>query len=171
MNTEVKNMVNIRTSVLEDISTISGVLASSWKSAYRGIVHDEYLDSLSDNHWIDFLNTGMNNETVFSMVLEQGKSMIGAAILSEERKEVHLISFYLIPEKIGHGFGHLFYNGVETELKRRGFAKCVLGVLQDNHRAIRFYETHGFFDTNRRIIAKLGECEYACKIYEKSLLA
>ena len=164
-------MVNVRTSSLEDISTISRVLALSWKSAYRGIVHDEYLDSLSDNHWIDFLNTGMSNNTVFPMVLEQEKNMIGAAILSAEKKEIHLISFYLIPEKIGHGFGHLFYNGVETELKRRGFTKCVLDVLQDNCRAIRFYETHGFLDTNERIIAKLGECEYTCKLYEKTLLA
>ena len=164
-------MIKIRNGDLEDVSAISSVIASSWKSAYRGIVHDEYLDSLNDNHWIDFLNTGMSNQTIFSMVLEKEKDIIGAAILSADKEGIHLLSFYLMPEKIGHGFGHLFYTGVETELKRRGIEKCVLDVLQDNCRAIRFYETHGFLDTDKKTIVNLGDCEYICKLFEKSLLA
>jgi len=163
-------VINIRNGVLEDVSAISNVIASSWKSAYRGIVHDEYLDSLNDSHWIDFLSTGMSGQAVFSMVLEQDEDIIGSAILITEEAQAHLLSFYLVPEMIGYGFGHVFYNGVEAELKRRGFVKCVLDVLQDNDRAIRFYEAHGFLDTNSRITAKLGESEYACKVFEKSLL-
>ena len=112
----------------------------------------------------------MSSKAVFSMVLEQDEDIIGSAILIKEEEQAHLLSFYLAPEIIGHGYGHIFYNGVEAELKRRGFVKCVLDVLLDNDRAIRFYEAHGFRDTNKRIIANLGDCEYTCKLYEKSLL-
>ncbi len=55
-------MVHIRTAGFEDIAAISSILAASWKTAYRGIVNDDYLDLLTDEHWIDFLNTGMNNK-------------------------------------------------------------------------------------------------------------
>ena len=165
-----QNVFSIRNATLEDAGAISCVLASSWKSAYRGIIHDEYLDSLSDNHWVDFLNNAMGNQTAFSMLLEQEKDIIGAAILKAEETELHLLSFYLAPERIGHGLGHLFYTAMEAELKRKGYTKCVLDVLQDNYRAIRFYEAHGFLDTDKRIIAELGKRKYTCRIYEKSLL-
>ena len=162
-------MIQVRGGTLEDVNIISYVLASSWKVAYRGIVHDEYLDLLKDNHWVDYLNYGMKNQAIFTMVLEKEGKLIGAAILNTEAKEAYLISFYLLPEEIGHGYGQLFYSGIEKELVCRGFRKCTLDVLQDNYRAIRFYEKHGFFDTNKKIHTKLGECGYTCKVYEKDI--
>ena len=184
-------MIQVRIASLEDVNEISCVLAASWKSAYRGIVHDEYLDSLNHNHWVKFLIDGIKNknivtkpekrkscscgndqnqvQSIFAMVLEQEEKIIGSAILSEDESKMNLISFYLLPEKIGYGFGHLFWTAIETELKCGGFTKCILDVLQDNHRAIRFYEAHGFLKTNKIINVALGEYEYTCNVYEKSL--
>jgi len=165
-------MVRIRNAGIEDVAAMTRVLASSWKSEYRGIVHDEYLDLLSDNHWVDFLIAGIKNNTIHAMVLEKEQEIIGSAILneSEQENEMNLVSFYLLPETIGRGFGHAFYTGIEIELKKKGFVKCVLDVLEHNYRAIRFYEAHGFMDTNKKIQAKLGEQEYTCNVYEKNLL-
>ena len=162
-------MIHIRTAGFEDISTISKVLSASWKKAYRGIVNDDYLDLLTDGHWIDFLNTGMNNNSVFAMVIEE-QDIIGAAVLSkaEKKNEVNLKAFYLLPDKIGQGIGHVFFNGIEAELKAQGFSECVLDVLENNKRAIRFYEAHGFIDTNSEVIATLGNHEYVCKVYKKN---
>ena len=163
-------MINIRNAGLDDVSTISCVLAASWKSAYRGIVHDEYLDAFDNNHWVDFLNMGLKNKMIFAMVLEEEQNIIGAAILSGDKKDAHLMSFYLLPEKMGQGLGHILYNGIETALRNRGFAKCVLYVLGRNNRAIHFYKTHGFIDINRKVHTKLGKQEYICNTYEKCLL-
>lgn len=52
-------MIQVRIASLEDVNEISYILAASWKSAYRGIVHDEYLDSINHNHWVDFLTAGI----------------------------------------------------------------------------------------------------------------
>ncbi len=163
-------MVSIRTAGFEDIAAISSVLAASWKTAYRGIVNDDYLDLLTDGHWIDFLNTGMNNSSVFAMVIEE-QNIIGAAVLSkaEKEKEINLKAFYLLPDKIGQGFGHAFFNGIEAGLKAQGFSKCVLDVLENNKRAIRFYEAHGFISTDSEMVTTLGSHDYVCKIYEKNL--
>ncbi len=163
-------MRRIRTAGFDDINNISKVLAASWKTAYRGIVNDDYLDSLTDEHWIEFLNSGMNNNSVFAMVIEE-QDIIGAAILgkTEAEHEINLISIYLLPDKIGQGFGHAFYNGIEAELQAKGFSEIVLDVLENNKRAIRFYESHGFVTTNSEALATLGNHEYVCKLYKKHI--
>ena len=162
---------HVRTAGIEDAERISHVLASSWKTAYRGIVHDDYLDALKADHWITFLTTGLNSGSIFSMVIENDQEMIGAAILSrtEKEREVNLISFYLLPYKIGQGFGHTFYSSIETELRARGFLTCVVDVLETNARAIRFYETYGFTTTGEDLNVDLGERNYVCKVLAKSL--
>lgn len=163
--------MKIRIAEYEDIATISNVLAASWKSAYRGIVTDDYLNLLPNNHWVEFLTTGLDNGNIFAMVLANDHHMIGTAIIGQEQHKntASLISFYLLPDKIGQGFGHAFYECVEDEMKRKGFAKCVLDVLEKNMRAKHFYETHGFTKTNKTVKTTLGNGEYLCEVYEKPL--
>jgi len=105
------------------------------------------------------------------MVIEDDQEIIGAAVLSDTEKvnEANLRSFYLLPDKIGKGFGHIFYSAIEIELKSRGFSNCVIDVLENNSRAIRFYKAHGFIDTGRVINAVLGTQNYSCKELEKTL--
>jgi len=164
-------MVNIRNARLEDAGQISSVLAASWKTAYRAIIDDHYLDLLKNDHWVAFLNTGLSSGSIFSMVMEKDQDMIGAAILSKTEKdhEACLISLYLLPDRIGQGFGNDFYIGIENELIKRGFANCILDVLENNKRAIDFYEAHGFIDTNTEVKTVLGERNYTCKVLKKCL--
>ncbi len=161
-----------RTANLKDINKISSILTKSWKSAYRGIINDSYLNSLPDNHWVNFLTSGLNDDNIFAMVIEVSKQIAGAAILSIDKTKntANLISFYLLPEFIGHGFGHTFYNSIERELIHRGISKCILEVLTQNKRAIRFYEARGFTDTGKTVIAALDNCDYICNVYEKEFI-
>jgi ribosomal protein S18 acetylase RimI-like enzyme len=165
-------MTQVRFAKIEDTKRISYVLASSWKTAYRGTVHDEYLDALKYDHWVEFLNKGIESGSIFSMVIESDEEIIGAAVLgkTEKESEVNLISFYLLPDKIGYGFGHEFYSAIETGLRSMGFLSCIVDVLRDNSRAIDFYKSHGFTDTGKEIDAVVGGQSYMCRVLEKSLL-
>jgi ribosomal protein S18 acetylase RimI-like enzyme len=166
--------VNIRHACATDIPKISNVLAASWKAAYRDIVADDYLDTLKNDHWIDFLTSNMNGGCgVFAMVMESGQEMIGAAILgkTEKERQASLMSLYLLPNKMGLGFGHSFYGEIERRLKSAGFSSCVVIVLKNNKRAIRFYKAHGFVENGRKSNAVLGERDYPCTILEKDFLS
>jgi len=164
-------VTNTRISKTEDVVNISRVLALSWKTAYRGIVHDEYLDSLEYDHWVEFLTTGLGNGSIFSMVIEDEYEIIGAAVLckTEKENEANLKAFYLLPDKIGRGFGHTFLCSIESELRKMGFRNYIIDVLGNNSRAIRFYDAHGFTDTGKNINTTLGERHYTCKSFEKAL--
>lgn len=75
--------MQVRLAQHKDIDAISSVLAASWKTAYRNIVDDNYLDSLPENHWVDFLANGLDCKSIFAMVLEDRKHIIGGAILAQ----------------------------------------------------------------------------------------
>ena len=164
-------MINIRPACPEDINDISCVLAASWKTAYRGIIEDDYLDALSDTHWVDFLTYGLHGNSIIVMVMESNSQIIGAAIMSETENsgECGLRAFYLLPDKIGQGLGQIFYNSIENEMKNRGFSSCALDVLENNARAIRFYKKQGFLDTSKELNVDLGENSYLCKIFKKTI--
>ena len=44
----------------------------------------------------------------------------------------------LISDRIERGCGHVFYATVETELKSRGYSKCLLDVLESNEKHIGY---------------------------------
>lgn len=161
----------VRKAATADIGDISRVLAASWKTAYRGIVDDGYLDALTEDYWVPFLSAGLKDGSVFSLVMEQDGKLVGASILSRSKRErtAQLISFYLLPHLIGKGLGHQFYREIEAYLRDSGFRRVELDVLIDNKRAIRFYERHGFEHTRKVVTTALGPRDYHCLIMEKEL--
>ncbi len=156
---------------VEDSPAISQVLARSWKTAYRGLVNDPYLDALPETHWVDFLRQGLAEGSLFARVADCEAKITGAALWlpTQTPGQACLLSLYLLPDKIGQGLGHALYANTEAELVRRGFTSCVLDVLKNNGRAIRFYEAHGFVPLQKTISVTLGEESYSCQMYEKSL--
>lgn len=55
-----------------------------------------------------------------------------------------VVSIYFLPDYIGQGYGRQLLNKCIEELKRCGFKKVLLWVLENNHRARKFYEKNGF---------------------------
>lgn len=161
----------IRLGTEKDIGAISETIAESWKSSYRGIIDDGFLDELSDDAWVLMLSEGMKNDSLYTMLLEERGKTIGASILkrTEAPDKIELTSFYLLPDKIGKGYGRAFYSAIESEVKKRGYKACVLDVLEDNKRAIRFYLEQGFENERKTLKALLGDKEYCCKIMTKQL--
>ena len=155
----------------EDIEDISQVLATSWKSAYRGIIEDTFLDNLRQDNWVQKLRSGFNKNGGFCMVLREEGQIVGAAILTvaETETEIHLTALYLLPERIGKGYGSILYSAVEAEIIKRGYSECSLAVLQANDRAIGFYKSRQFEDINQSLTVTLGSSQYTCLTLKKTL--
>ncbi len=124
---------------------ISKIYESSWKYAYKDIIPQNYLDSISTGQWADSIGKiGMN-----SLVLIEYGKIIGTASFCKSRWEKYseygeIVSIYFLPDYIGKGYGRLLLDKCIEELKRRGFSKVLLWVLEDNSRARKFYEKNGF---------------------------
>jgi GNAT superfamily N-acetyltransferase len=76
-----------------------------------------------------------------------------AVVLAEERGEATgaagyradwLDGLYVVPDYWGRGVGPELHDHVLNRLRARGSPQCHLWVLEENHRARRFYEQRGW---------------------------
>lgn len=129
----------------DDPFEISNIYEESWKYAYQNIIPQDFLDSIPVGKWADRVTA----EGIYSLVLTKESVLIGTASFCRSRWQEYsgcgeIISIYLLPEYIGKGCGGPLLNACLDELKKMGFKRILLRVLEDNHRARRFYEKCGF---------------------------
>lgn len=129
----------------DDPLCISRVYEMSWKYAYRGIVPQDYLDSIPEGKWA----AHVKQEGMHSIVAVSDGHIIGTLSFCRSRWEKYsgfgeVVSVYLLPEHMGRGVGGQLLGFALSELKSAGFVNVLLWVLEDNHIARRFYEKHGF---------------------------
>ena len=136
---------------------ISKIYESSWKYAYKDIIPQSFLDHIPAGQWANSIRkAGMN-----SLVLTENRKMIGTASFCKSRWEKYsdygeVVSIYFLPDYIGKGYGRLLLNKCIEELKQCGFSKVLLWVLEDNHRARKFYEKNGFICSGISMDDKIG---------------
>lgn len=129
----------------DDIDDVSRVYAQSWKSAYRGIVPQDYLNSIPENRWSEILLGELSNLWVVS----DGKRIIGSSTYAPARDEKYngwgeIISIYLLPSYFHQGIGTKLLRASMDGLFTMGYSDLYLWVLEDNQPARSFYEKNAF---------------------------
>lgn len=140
-----KDIVIRKINLNDSREEISNVYEQSWKFAYKGIVPQDYLDSIPKGQWCG----AFDNPDRYTFVMLEGDKIIGTSSYCKSRFEKfknwgEIISIYFLPEYMGRGYGKQLLEQVVEELKSMGFGKIFLWVLEENHRARHFYEKCGF---------------------------
>jgi len=141
----------------DDIDDVSRVYAQSWKTAYRGIVPQDFLDALADNRWSPILM----NETSNLLIAAEGGDIVGAATYCPARDRAfagwgEIISLYLVPQYWRRGIGTRLLREAMKALHDLGYQKLYLWVLEENRVARTFYEKNGFRLNGDRVSAEVG---------------
>lgn len=141
----------------DDRIMVSKVYEESWKSAYKGIIPQEYLDSIPEGRWASSLDKQGWGTLV---CIDHGK-IVGTSSFCKSRLEQfqgwgEIVSIYLLPDYIGKGHGKSLMDAVLSELKKQGYEKVFLWVLEENTRARDFYEKYGFLPTEDILNANIG---------------
>lgn len=152
---------------------ISSVYELNWKFAYKGIIPQDYLDSVPSGQWCGALD----NPDRYTLVMLDGDTIIGTSSYCKSRFEDYkawgeIISIYFLPEYMGKGYGRCLLEQAVEALKAMGFKRIFLWVLEDNHRARHFYEKYGFENSGKYIENVIGgkqlrELQYVYFITEK----
>lgn len=124
---------------------ISRIYEESWKSAYRGVVPQAYLDGIPAGRWAEVLDRAGWD----TLVLTEGERLIGTSSVCASRWPDwpdfgEVVSLYLLPESMGKGYGKALLAAAVKRLAEQGFQDALLWVLEENRRARRFYERAGF---------------------------
>lgn len=137
--------VNMRQATIHDAPEIARVHVDSWRTTYKGIVPQEYLDSLSYAARTDAWNAGLAKTDALNFVAEDTGKMCGFICGGKLREPIadydaELYAIYLLAEYQNRGIGRSLAQHLAKSLVQDGFKQLVVWVLVENP-ACGFY-TH-----------------------------
>ena len=163
--------VHIRRVKIGDENSLAYVQTESWKEAFKEIVpadlllkctemeratamYKKLLEEHKGNGYILELDGKPHCIAYWDATRE--KDMIGFA---------ELICIHSLKDGWNKGYGSLMMKQILDDVKRAGYSKIMLWVFDNNLRAIKFYEKHGFVASGKKLPA-LGAVE---EMYIKAL--
>lgn len=132
-----------------DAKSIAKVHVDSWRSTYKNIVPDSFLDNLtyekSEQRQLEYLNESNDKSALVALIDDQ---VVGFAMFGKNRDDKYdyqgeIYGIYLLEEYQGKGIGKLLFNESVKWLIDKGYKDMILWVLKDNIAAIGFYEKVG----------------------------
>ncbi|MGW1541557.1 N-acetyltransferase family protein [Streptomyces sp. NPDC002309] len=142
----------VRELALADCGRVAEIRVGGWRSAYRGLMPQSYLDALSVRQDADRRRArfGQGDGTVVNLVAERAGEVVGWACHGPYRDgevrtaDAELYAIYVHPERYGEGIGHALLSESVRRCRASGHRRMLLWVLRDNTAARRFYERAGF---------------------------
>lgn len=143
--------MEIRPARPEDADAIAAVHVRSWKSAFPGLLPQDYLDALGPEDRLGQWQEALSSSP-WPVVLvgeEEGRLIGFIAVAPSADADAgsavgEVQTLYVDPEAWGRGRGAGLLAAGVAELAREGFTMATLWVLHSNHRARRFYARHGW---------------------------
>lgn len=154
-------MLELREATAADAAIISRIIASSWRSAYQGLIADDYLARLPEEYWLPSMRTWLDSGRMYGLVAEEGGFPVGSVIFGRGRDAGfdacgEIVSLYVLPEIMGRGIGSRLLNAAIASLREDGYPQVYLWAIDGNERADRFYRKHGFFRTEDKVKYRIG---------------
>jgi GNAT superfamily N-acetyltransferase len=140
---------SIRPATSADATAIATVHVAAWQAAYDGLLPADFLAAQSVERraalWTQLLDIDGG-----VIVAEIDNEIVGFANVGRCRDEDaldsdgELYAIYLSPTRWSTGVGHALHEGAIGMLAEAGYSRASLWVLDNNARAIQFYERHGW---------------------------
>jgi ribosomal protein S18 acetylase RimI-like enzyme len=138
----------LRDATLADAEAIAALHAASWRSAYRGIMPDAYLDgdcvSERRGYWIARLADPTPGGHV--LLAQDSEALLGFVAVWPDPGftfDAYLDNLHVSPVSRGRGIGRQLLGAVARRLANEGRRSVCLWVFDANRRAFDFYRALG----------------------------
>jgi GNAT superfamily N-acetyltransferase len=154
--------ITTRPIVGDDATTVADLHTASWRSAYRGMLRDEYLDGDITTErravWAQRLGTPMDAH--YGFIAESEAGPVGFVFLlggADPTWGTLVDNLHVVPGQKGRGIGRLLLEIAAQESRRRFPDERVhLYVFEQNFAARRFYASVGGREVERGIVEPPG---------------
>ena len=162
-------MLLARPATLADAAGLARVQVHGWQTAYRGIFPNELLDGFTIEKRISVFAERLGNPDRpedREWLCERGGEIIGWGCWMPSRDDdadpsivAEVTAVYVHPSAWRLGVGTLLMDHIHTHISGLGrYGETTLWVLEENPRARRFYERHGYrTDGTRKAQPKFPE--------------
>jgi ribosomal protein S18 acetylase RimI-like enzyme len=141
-------MIMVRPATLNDSRAIAGVHVSSWRTTYRDLLAEDFLDSLSETGYAERWSRVIAEGASKVYVAEDRGEVVGFASGGRERAgetgyEGEIYAIYVLDSAQRSGFGRELVRAAVGGLREMGLGDMIIWVLRDNQPARAFYERLG----------------------------
>ena len=154
----------IRNIKKQDIPKVVDIQINGWKTAYKGIIEDKYLDTMNKEEKIkkrqkDYMLNGfiiaeLNDDVVgFCRYIDNNSSSTEV-----EDADCELLAIYVKSDLKYKGIGTKLFQYVRDEFIKKGKSKMILWCLKDNEASKKFYTKMGGTIICERPIAIGDKC-------------
>ena len=163
-NANTMNDLRLRPMQTGDADAVAALHAASWRSAYRGVFSDAYLDHEVDTERRTAWRARLGADTAstdWGLVAEDATGrLLGFAWVQPDHDPTwgdYIDNLHVAPDLKGGGIGRRLMQGVAERLQRDGSTRPLyLWVLNVNTAARAFYERLGAEVTDRQLSDPLG---------------
>jgi len=138
----------VRPATLDDAAEIARVHVATWRSAYRGLLPDDFLDSLGEASYTERWKRVIGEGSSRVFVVEEPDGIAGFASGGRERAGENgfsgeLYALYVLDGAKRRGHGRELVRAVAAALRELHLPDMIVWVLRDNRAARSFYERLG----------------------------
>lgn len=154
-------MLTFRDASADDAALLSRIFCTSWRSAYRALIPEDYLRRMPDDSWVQTLRSWLGSGRMYGIIAAEGAEPVGAVIYGRGRDAGYedwgeIVALYLLPDAVGRGTGTRLLQEALKLLHEDGYPRCYLWSIDGNTGAEAFYRKHGFSRTDECIHYQLG---------------
>lgn len=154
----------IRNIIEDDLPEVIDIQIQGWKTAYKGIIDDNFLNSMNKEKQLERRKKDYQNGHFIVAILDN--NIVGFAryddkVVSSDSDnfDSEIIALYVKPDIKGNGIGSKMINYIKDDLRKKGNKKMIIWCLKENHPSRKFYEKMGGTLTNEHNIT-FGDKEY-----------
>lgn len=153
--------MKIREAKISDASVLAKIRVDAWCTTYKGIISDDYLNSLSyteqEKRWINTITNAENDKKSIFVAEDNENGIVGFSTFGVERDgdslyKGELYAIYILKEHQNKGIGKLLFNTAVETLNEMNYNSMIIWALEQNINACRFYELMGGIRVNKKYI-------------------
>ena len=145
--------IQLRLATVADAEAIAAIRIEGWRTTYRGMIPDSYLDEMDMNenvlHWRTILQALPAKEDSLCVYVAVSEDeivgFVSAMKLPEPKldKDGEINAIYIRPQWQRCGIGKRMLHKAARSLQAMGCTSCVIWVIDGNSQARNFYEELG----------------------------
>ncbi|ELJ8820379.1 GNAT family N-acetyltransferase [Vibrio parahaemolyticus] len=156
-------MLKIRTANIKDLEEIVDLHIECWQQTYSNLLPVQYIDSYTaarrKRMWKNIFNAKVEHVAIaFWSSKPIGFINVGPDFESNYEGDYSLRSLYILKSYHNRGVGSSLMKFIISEISPT-LSNLSLLVLDSNVRAIDFYYSQGFIDTNQRYTEQVYDVE------------
>lgn len=143
----------IRKANINDAKEIAHIRVDGWKTAYKGLIPDSFLDTLNYDIEASRIKSKIDKTdpefTSDILVYEEDSKVLAYAYYGKAldssfaNYQSEVLALYVLPAKKGMGIGTKLMNEIKELLSKQGYRNMIVWCLKGNYSSIKFYEHLG----------------------------